>query len=47
MVESKVIDMLSRYSGRVGGMPQQTSFAYNSDFMLLQGKQPAKTPLTI
>jgi len=46
-VGSKVIDLLSRNSGRGGGTPQRTSSAWRSDSMQLQGKQPTETPLKI
>jgi len=44
-VGSKVINLLSRYSGRGKGTPQRTSSAWRSDSMLLQGKQLMETPL--
>jgi hypothetical protein len=46
-VGSQVIDLLSRYSSRVVGMPKQTSSACSSDSMLLQGKQPTETRLKL
>jgi hypothetical protein len=44
-IGSKVMDLFSRYGGRVGGTPQRTSSACSSDSMLLQGKKPTETPL--
>jgi hypothetical protein len=41
------MELVSRYSGRVGGTPQPTSLACSTDSMLLQGKQPTETPLNI
>jgi hypothetical protein len=46
-VGSKVIDLLSRYSGRLVGTPKRMSSACSGDSMLLNGKQPTETPLKI
>jgi hypothetical protein len=46
-VGSKVIDLLSRYSGRLDGTPRHRLSACSRDSMLLHGKQPTETPLKI
>jgi hypothetical protein len=43
-VGSKVIDILSRYSGHVDGTHQRMLSACISDSSLLKGKQPTETP---
>ncbi|KAL3566426.1 hypothetical protein D5086_031841 [Populus alba] len=47
MVESKVMDLLSRYSGVSVASLDRRSSSWSSDSTLLHGKQPTETHLNI
>jgi len=47
MVRSRVLDLLSRYSGLVGGLAQSNARASSSDMLSRQGKQHSQTPVKI